>query len=196
MRIPRLPAVLPADLLYWSSSLYSRGVSPPTCVGSSGGHGPSRMGGSRISTPKSVLLPGARRVPVTSPGLGRERSRTMGSREPRGTCGSPPHHASPRSGRAPAARPVGPRADAGYPVPTLPLGSRGELRVAALQASARPRLQDATVAAILKRAERWLVRGSVRVELPDEVRYRPRIFARPQAHEWVLSGGRVYPWDA
>jgi hypothetical protein len=48
----------------------------------------------------------------------------------------------------------------------------------------------------LKSAERWLTRGSVRVALPDEIRYRPRIFARPRAHEWVLSGGRVYPWDA
>lgn len=73
----------------------------------------------------------------------------------------------------------------------------GELHVAALQGSARPaRLQDATAARTLKSAERWLVRGSVRVQPPDEIRYRPRIFARPQAHEWVLSGGRVYPWDA
>jgi hypothetical protein len=73
----------------------------------------------------------------------------------------------------------------------------GELQVAALQGSARPaRLQDPTVAATLKSAERWLARGAVRVELPQEVRYRPRILARPQAHDWVQSGGVVYPWDA
>ena len=72
-----------------------------------------------------------------------------------------------------------------------------ELYVAALQGSARPaRLQDATVTALLKSAERWLVRGAIRVELPEEVRYRPRILARPQAHAWVQSGGAVYPWDA
>lgn len=73
----------------------------------------------------------------------------------------------------------------------------GELHVAALQGSARPpRLQDPTVAATLKSAERWLARGAVRVELPDEVRYRPRILARPKAHDWVQKGGVVYPWDA
>lgn len=73
----------------------------------------------------------------------------------------------------------------------------GELHVATLQGSARPaRLQDPTVAAVLKSAERWLIRGSARVELPKHVRYRPRICARPQAHEWVQSGGMVYPWDA
>jgi hypothetical protein len=72
-----------------------------------------------------------------------------------------------------------------------------ELHVAALQGSARPaRLEDPTVAAMLKSAERWLVRGAVRVELSEEVRYRPRILARPQAHRWVESGGVVYPWDA
>ena len=73
----------------------------------------------------------------------------------------------------------------------------GELHVAALQGSARPaRLQDPTVAATLKSAERWLARGAVRVELPEEVRYRPRILARPHARDWVESGGVVYPWDA
>lgn len=73
----------------------------------------------------------------------------------------------------------------------------GELHVAALQGSARPaRLQDPTVAAMLKSAERWLARGAVRVELPEEVRYRPRILARPHAQDWVASGGVVYPWDA
>jgi hypothetical protein len=73
----------------------------------------------------------------------------------------------------------------------------GELHVAALQGSARPaRLQDPTVAAMLKSAERWLARGAVRVELPKEVRYRPRILARPHAQEWVESGGVVCPWDA
>ena len=69
--------------------------------------------------------------------------------------------------------------------------------MAALQGSARPaRLQDPTVAAVLKSAERWLTRGAVRVELHEEVRYRPRILARPHAHDWVQSGGVVYPWDA
>jgi hypothetical protein len=73
----------------------------------------------------------------------------------------------------------------------------GELHVAALQGSARPaRLQDPTVASTLKSVQRWLVRGSVRVELAAEIRYRPRILARPRAHAWVLSGGPVYPWDA
>lgn len=72
-----------------------------------------------------------------------------------------------------------------------------ELQVAALRGSARPaRLQDPTVTAVLKSAERWLARGAVRVELPDEVRYRPRILARPKAHDWVQKGGVVYPWDA
>jgi hypothetical protein len=72
-----------------------------------------------------------------------------------------------------------------------------ELHVAALQGSARPaRQQDPTVTALLKSAERWLARGAVRVELPDEVRYRPRILARPKAHDWVRKGGVVYPWDA
>jgi len=72
-----------------------------------------------------------------------------------------------------------------------------QLHVAALQGSARPaRRQDPTVTALLKNAERWLARGSVRVELPDEVRYRPRILARPKAHDWVQKGGVVYPWDA
>ena len=71
------------------------------------------------------------------------------------------------------------------------------LHVAALQGSARPaRLQDPTVAAMLKSAERWLMRGAVRVELPEEVRYRPRIWARPHARDWVEAGGVVYPWDA
>jgi len=73
----------------------------------------------------------------------------------------------------------------------------GELHVAALQGSARPaRLQDPTVTALLKSAERWLASGAVRVGLPDEVRYRPRIFARPKAYGWVRKGGVVYPWDA
>lgn len=73
----------------------------------------------------------------------------------------------------------------------------GELHVASLRGSARPaRLQDPTVTAMLKSAERWLARGSVGVELPDEVRYRPRILARPRANEWVHAGGVVYPWDA
>ncbi len=72
-----------------------------------------------------------------------------------------------------------------------------ELHVAALQGSARPAAQqDTAVTALLKSAERWLSRGAVRVELPQEVRYRPRILARPQAHAWVQSGGVVYPWDA
>jgi hypothetical protein len=72
-----------------------------------------------------------------------------------------------------------------------------ELHVAALQGSARPTpQQDPTVAALLKSAERWLARGAVRVELPNEVRYRPRILARPKAHDWVQKGGVVYPWDA
>lgn len=73
----------------------------------------------------------------------------------------------------------------------------GELHVAALQGSARPaRLQDPTVTALLRSAERWLASGAVRVELPDEVRNRPRIFARPKAYGWVRKGGVVYPWDA
>ena len=73
----------------------------------------------------------------------------------------------------------------------------GELHVAALRGSARPaRLQDPTVTVMLKSAERWLASGSVRVELPDEVRYRPIILARPRANEWVHAGGVVYPWDA
>jgi hypothetical protein len=73
----------------------------------------------------------------------------------------------------------------------------GELHVAALEGSARPaRLQDPKVASTLKSAERWLARGAVRVELPEEVRYRPRILARPHAQVWVESGGVVYPWDA
>lgn len=72
-----------------------------------------------------------------------------------------------------------------------------ELHVAVLQGSARPaRLQDPAVLAMLKSAERWLVRGSVRVDLAEEIRYRPRIFARPRAHEWMLARGHVYPWDA
>lgn len=72
-----------------------------------------------------------------------------------------------------------------------------ELHVGTLKGSARPaRCQDPTVAAVLKSCERWLARGAVRVELPEEVRYRPRILARPHAHRWVQAGGVVYPWDA
>lgn len=73
----------------------------------------------------------------------------------------------------------------------------GELHVAVLQGSARPtRQQDPLVTALLKSAQRWLARGGVRVELPDGVHYRPRILARPRAHDWVQQGGVVYPWDA
>jgi hypothetical protein len=34
------------------------------------------------------------------------------------------------------------------------------------------------------------------LELATEVRYRPRILARPHAYEWLLAGGGVHPWDA
>jgi hypothetical protein len=73
----------------------------------------------------------------------------------------------------------------------------GKLHVGALQGSARPlRLQDPEVLAILRGLNRWLTRGATRVELPPEVRYRPRILARPEAQQWLLSGGVVHPWDA
>lgn len=73
----------------------------------------------------------------------------------------------------------------------------GTMHVAALQGTARPvRLQDREVLRLLRRAERWLRTGAVQVRLPANLPYRPRIYARPQAAEWVTAGGVVYPWDA
>lgn len=73
----------------------------------------------------------------------------------------------------------------------------GRLHVAALGGSARPvKQQHDDVMRILRRAERWLRRGAVRVELSAGTRYRPQIHARPNAAAWVAAGGVVYPWDA
>jgi hypothetical protein len=76
-------------------------------------------------------------------------------------------------------------------------GGEASARGSSVVGTSRPaRQQDPAVSALLKSAQRWLARGAVRVELPDEARYRPRILARPNAHDWVQKGGVVYPWDA
>jgi len=73
----------------------------------------------------------------------------------------------------------------------------GALRVAALQGSARPsRLQDKAVLRVFRAAERWMQHGATEIFLPETLRFRPRVLARPGAAAYVGNGGVVYPWDA
>lgn len=73
--------------------------------------------------------------------------------------------------------------------------STGALQVGTVHGSARPaKVADPEVASLVRRIDRWLRAGAERVSLPESVRYRPAIFARPEAALWVAAGGEVWPW--
>ena len=75
--------------------------------------------------------------------------------------------------------------------------SDGSLVPGALGAMATPTpRQPSELISLLHSIERSVVRKGTRVEVRSQTsdRYKPAIYAQPEAADWIAAGGLVYPW--